>query len=148
MRLAAKRVVKHFETKFNLFGPDRIGKDITLEDLDEHDMESLTSGGVQPLPGKDRGGRAIFFSRHEAWKYKHPKNMVGRDRFILFYFFARISVFLKTETTPCVLTSLLFAIAFLQLRAQWYVTMSLLEDIETQQQGIVVLAYNPYLHSI
>jgi hypothetical protein len=73
---AARRIVRHLEIKLDLFGPDKLGKKITLEDLSEDDMESLLSGAAQFLPTKDRGGRLVFWSRMKNWKFKDPKNMV------------------------------------------------------------------------
>jgi hypothetical protein len=75
-KLAAKRIVGHFEQKLNLFGPDKIGREITIDDLDSDDMDALMAGGLQLLPMKDRGGRKIIFARSQNWKYKETKNMV------------------------------------------------------------------------
>ena len=35
---AAKRLARHFETKLDLFGRDKLVKDIEISDLDEYDM--------------------------------------------------------------------------------------------------------------
>jgi hypothetical protein len=74
-KLAARRLVRHLETKLDLFGADKLGKQIMLEDLSEDDMESLLSGASQFLP-KDRGGRLVFWNRMRNWKFKEPKNLV------------------------------------------------------------------------
>lgn len=75
-RLAAKRIVGHFQQKLDLFGPDKIGREITIDDFDSDDMDALMAGGLQLLPMKDRGGRKIMFLRSKNWKYKEMKNMV------------------------------------------------------------------------
>ncbi|KAL3943359.1 MAG: hypothetical protein SGBAC_002562 [Bacillariaceae sp.] len=73
---AAKRLVRHFKTKLELFGEDKLVKEITLDDLNEDDMESLRSGGFQVLPRPDRAGRSILFGRYTCFKYKEPANMI------------------------------------------------------------------------
>ena len=72
---AAKRITKHFSTKLELFGEDKLVKDIEISDLDEHDLEALESGGFQVLP-KDNAGRSILFGRYTSMRYKDIKNMV------------------------------------------------------------------------
>jgi hypothetical protein len=57
---AAARMVGFFQTKLELFGPEKLGREITLDDLDEDDQRVLESGYAQILPGRDRAGRAIF----------------------------------------------------------------------------------------
>jgi hypothetical protein len=57
---AAGRLVKFFEVKNDIFGKDKLTKDIKLEDLDEEDDRvALESGVIQILPLKDRSGRVI-----------------------------------------------------------------------------------------
>jgi len=73
---AAKRLVRHFKTKLALFGQDKLVQEITLEDLNADDMESLQSGGFQILPRTDRAGRAILFGRYTSFQYKEPINMI------------------------------------------------------------------------
>ena len=75
---AAKRLAKHFQTKLDLFGRERLVKDIEIIDLDDDDLEALYSGGYQILPQKDRAGRPILFGRYTAMRYKSVKNMVRR----------------------------------------------------------------------
>jgi hypothetical protein len=60
-RDAAMRLVRHFETKLDLFGKETLGKDLRLSDLNEQDMNALESGYVQWLPQRDRAGRAVLF---------------------------------------------------------------------------------------
>lgn len=58
--LAAKRIVQFFEAKQELFGTDKLVRDIRLDDLDRDDMAILQSGLGQILPLRDRAGRAII----------------------------------------------------------------------------------------
>jgi len=82
-RQAAKRYVKHFATKLDLFGRDLLCQDITLQDLSQHDMEALRSGGFQVLKDNDRAGRPILMGRYTAMKYRDPRNMVSRGWLVL-----------------------------------------------------------------
>jgi hypothetical protein len=56
---AAARIVRHFETKLELFGPEKIARDIIMDDLGEDGITSLVSGFTQNLPVRDSSGRAI-----------------------------------------------------------------------------------------
>jgi hypothetical protein len=60
VKLVAARIVAFFQAKLELFGPDKLGRDIRLSDLNEDDMRCLESGYAQVLPERDRAGRAIF----------------------------------------------------------------------------------------
>jgi hypothetical protein len=83
VKLAARRIARYLKKKLELFGPDKLGKKIMLKDLNEDDMEIMRSGGIQPLPRKDRGGRVVLFSRHKNWRYKHSHNLVRNLRTII-----------------------------------------------------------------
>ncbi len=74
---AAKRITRHFSTKLNLFGIEKLVKNIELSDLDEYDMEALQSGGFQVLPKRDLAGRNVLFGRYTAMRYREIKNMVS-----------------------------------------------------------------------
>jgi len=80
---AAKRITRHFSTKLNLFGVDKLVKDIELSDLDEYDMEALRSGGFQVLPKRDLAGRNVLFGRYTAMRYREIKNMVRLSHFYM-----------------------------------------------------------------
>jgi hypothetical protein len=60
IQAAAARVTAFFETKMELFGRDKLGRDILISDLDENDISCLESGYAQILNGRDRAGRAMF----------------------------------------------------------------------------------------
>lgn len=74
---AAKRLARHFQVKLDLFGAEKLVKDIELSDFDEYDMDALYSGGFQVLASKDRAGRPILFGRYTLMKYRDVKNMVS-----------------------------------------------------------------------
>ena len=46
---AAKQIISFYEMKLWLFGRDKLNKDITIDDLNEDDRESLQSGSMQVL---------------------------------------------------------------------------------------------------
>lgn len=56
---ASSKFLRFMEEKLNLFGADKLLKDITLDDMDEEDMEALNSGIIQRVPHKDRSGRDV-----------------------------------------------------------------------------------------
>jgi hypothetical protein len=74
---AAARLVKYFEGKLKLFGPDKLTKIITMEDLDEDDMVTLKSGYLQLLPERDRAGRAIMIVIMCLRQCRFVENMVS-----------------------------------------------------------------------
>ena len=57
---AAKKFAQFFERKLELFGKDKLTKDITLNDLDHADIECLESGFCTILPLQDGAGRPII----------------------------------------------------------------------------------------
>lgn len=59
-RAAATKIVKHFELKFELFGKEKVARDISQDDLDKKDLDCLTCGYQQVLPVRDRAGRGVF----------------------------------------------------------------------------------------
>jgi hypothetical protein len=59
-RLAAGRMVRFFDEKKKLFGPDKLTRDIKLCDLDKDDRKFLERGVNQILPQRDRAGRRIM----------------------------------------------------------------------------------------
>jgi len=60
-KLAAQRLVRHFEVKQGLFGEgDVLARDVRLSDMSEKDMLALEAGFIQVLPSRDAGGRSIF----------------------------------------------------------------------------------------
>jgi hypothetical protein len=75
---AARRFVKHWQTKLELFGSDKaFSGSINQSDLTEADLESLASGGFQILSEKDRGGRTVFWSRRQFYRFQAGENLVS-----------------------------------------------------------------------
>lgn len=61
-KLAAQRMVYHFEKKKELFGSGEIlGRDVRLSDLCDEAMLALSSGFTQILPKRDAAGRFILY---------------------------------------------------------------------------------------
>ena len=58
---AAIRLVKHFEAKLELFGEDKLGRNIRISDLSSDEIKVLETGYTQLLMQRDRAGRAIIF---------------------------------------------------------------------------------------
>ncbi|CAJ1965027.1 unnamed protein product [Cylindrotheca closterium] len=58
---AALRIIRHFQTKLDLFGEDKLAMDITQDDLDMDDMDAVYSGAGRFLNAYDSGGRIINF---------------------------------------------------------------------------------------
>ena len=79
-KAAARRVLSHFQKKLELFGSERLLRDILLSDLEEDDMESLISGAVQFLGVKDRAGRLVMVRQYSSMKYRNKLNMVSPNR--------------------------------------------------------------------
>ena len=57
--LAANRLVNFFEYKLWLFGPEKLGSDISMEDLGPEALACLESGMNTLLPLRDRAGRGV-----------------------------------------------------------------------------------------
>lgn len=58
-KAAADHLLRFFESKHELFGPEKLTKDITLFDFDKDDIACLKTGCIQ-LGGRDRSGRQVF----------------------------------------------------------------------------------------
>ena len=56
---AAACMVSFFEAKLDLFGPNRLTREILLDDLDEEDMDLMKRGGFQILPESDQSNRVV-----------------------------------------------------------------------------------------
>lgn len=59
-KAAAIRMTSFFEEKLKLFGKEKLGRHIRVDDLDENDICVLESGYAQILNARDRAGRAVF----------------------------------------------------------------------------------------
>jgi hypothetical protein len=59
---AAVRMIKFFEWKLDLFGENKLVREIVLSDFEPHELEAIKSGYIQLLPQRDRAGRSILFT--------------------------------------------------------------------------------------
>ena len=75
---AAERMIRFFDLKKNLFGSEKLVKNITMEDLDEDDMETLRSGYMQIPPPCDVAGRKIVVGMIKLRKMKTEVNAVSK----------------------------------------------------------------------
>ena len=57
VEVAAKRFIAYFEHKLELFGPDKLTREMRLADLGEDGLANLKTGFLQPLPTRDSSGR-------------------------------------------------------------------------------------------
>ena len=64
---AAKRMVKYWDRKVQLFGSDRAFRALSMLDFDKEDTVALEKGGLQILPTRDEAGRAIGFLDRRHW---------------------------------------------------------------------------------
>ena len=79
--LAARRIVRYWEEKLNLFGDEHAFGPVTLDSLQESDFRVIRGGGVSLVPSKDEGGRAlIHFDRCLTFV-----RLNGRDAVVSFY---------------------------------------------------------------
>jgi hypothetical protein len=76
---AASRMVRFFEEKYKLFGAGKLTTDITLDDMDPEDINTIESGELQVLPSKDCAGRKVlcFFGKLKA--IRTTQNFVSDD---------------------------------------------------------------------
>ena len=77
IKATVKRILLHFEVKEQIFGPDLLGRDVTIDDMTEDDINALKSGGFYfGLGPCDHAKRQVFFWRYASLKYKKTENMV------------------------------------------------------------------------
>ncbi|KAL3930107.1 MAG: hypothetical protein SGBAC_011908 [Bacillariaceae sp.] len=81
-KASASQMIRYFEAKEQLFGKEKLTKDITLDDFDDDDIEALKKGGMQ-LAGRDRSNRRIFFQVPGLRAYKTLTNEL-RSRYYIF----------------------------------------------------------------
>ena len=80
-REAAERMIRFLDLKKELFGTQKLVKEITLDDFDEDDMETLRSGYMQVPPYKDMAGRTILVGMLKLRKMKLLPMMLKTRRF-------------------------------------------------------------------
>lgn len=80
---AAERMIRFFDLKKSLFGTEKLVKDITMDDFDEDDMETLRSGYMQLPSYCDMAGRTLVVG---MLKLRKMKTEVNASR-VAFYIF-------------------------------------------------------------
>jgi hypothetical protein len=76
---AASCMVRFFHEKCDLFGADKLTKDITLDDMDQDDITTIENGFFQVLPEKDCAGRKVFCVFPKLKKIRTIRNAVSED---------------------------------------------------------------------
>mmetsp|Transcript_22443 Transcript_22443/g.29494 ORF Transcript_22443/g.29494 Transcript_22443/m.29494 type:complete len:366 (+) Transcript_22443:11-1108(+) len=85
---AAKRMVRYWERKVDLFGTESAFKpSVSIMSLKEKDYAAVAKGGLGVLPLVDAGGRGMFYSRLSEWE----PNMDTMHR--LFWYTAHVILF-------------------------------------------------------
>jgi len=84
-KAAAARFVSFFQIKMELFGRDKLGRDIRVDDLNEDDIASLESGYAQVLDARDRADRAIFMLMPMLRKFKPIENKLRAIYMVLMF---------------------------------------------------------------
>jgi hypothetical protein len=74
---AAGTMLQFFEKKLELFGPSKLCKDITLDDLSSADIECMENGHLQFLPARDRAGRCVLVVALPFLTYREHENHVS-----------------------------------------------------------------------
>jgi hypothetical protein len=76
---ACERIIQFFEYKKELFGAEKLVKDITLDDLSDDDLGPLEGGYIQVAPGEDMNRRPIliFCEKVKQQQNKQPENSVS-----------------------------------------------------------------------
>lgn len=82
-KAATDRLFKFLDTKRDLFGPAKLVKKITLQDLDQDDIEYLKTGACQILPHEDSAGRKICLIISSLRNFKTFESEL-RARFYLY----------------------------------------------------------------
>ena len=126
---AANRMVRFFEQKMQIFGNTLLAKDITLADLDPTDLGVLRNGHLELLSERDRSGRQIFChirSREPSLNLRNSVRSFHDESLLCF--------------TSCSYSDMLARVP--QLRALYYMLMSVAEDEDAQKKGLVGVVYN------
>ena len=121
-RAAAVRILRFFNTKLELFGEDRLVKNITQTDLPPNAIKCLYSGYVQVLPFRDRSGRALILGNNSLV----PDNLPIDDRLrCLWYITMAAAQDLETNKNGVVVISYMLGANGRQLdrKSAWKISM-------------------------
>ena len=124
---AAKKMIGFFKIKMDLFGVDKLTKDITLDDLDESTLSCLESGVCTVLPLKDRAGRVVF-----CWTVKLSGTSSIESRVSRLYC-GEIVLCLNTQNPQADNNPIVFS----QFRVLFYTCMTFLGDDGAAKRGVV-----------
>jgi len=80
---AAQRMIRHYKYKLDIFGIDKLVKDITFDDLGEEDQEAVMTGFYQKLAIPDQSGRTVLMTFPHLLRFKSVKNQVSQRCFLL-----------------------------------------------------------------
>jgi hypothetical protein len=72
-------MARFFDEKCELFGAEKLTKDIKLADLDPDDIMTIESGFLQVLPEKDCAGRKVLCTFPKLKGVRKAQNMVSND---------------------------------------------------------------------
>ena len=78
-------MARHFQAKLDLFGADKLARNITQADLGDDDLECLYAGYEQFLSARDRAGRIIWI------QVAHPNHSKQSER-------SKVTCSVKRET--------------------------------------------------
>ncbi|KAL3930108.1 MAG: hypothetical protein SGBAC_011909 [Bacillariaceae sp.] len=81
-KATADQMIRFFEIKLQIFGKDRLVKDITLNDLDKDDLACLKTGSIQ-LAGKDQSNREIILTFPGLRAHKTIQNQMRANYYIM-----------------------------------------------------------------
>lgn len=84
-RKAAKRLLRYLREKLELFGRDKLTRDIFLDDLGAGGKKYLECNGLQVLPKRDNAGRKIVFVPWIADQVESDEEILSARR-AFFYF--------------------------------------------------------------
>jgi hypothetical protein len=132
-KAAAERFARHFKMKLELFGEDKLTKDIIQDDLDEETMEYLYSGRYQNLPLRDKSGRhvSLFITKLNSYSAAKDISLVRCCfwRILLLNLLMPHYLYL---CRPCL---------FHQMRRIFYSAMVNVDSLETQRKGMVLVLW-------
>ena len=84
-KAAAQRFDRHFKMKLQLFGEEKLTKDIVQDDLDEDTMEYLYSGRFQNLPLRDKSGRHVSLYMLKMTHFQPNSDMAVVSTFVMLH---------------------------------------------------------------
>mmetsp|Transcript_43675 Transcript_43675/g.105348 ORF Transcript_43675/g.105348 Transcript_43675/m.105348 type:complete len:590 (+) Transcript_43675:107-1876(+) len=81
-KAAAVQIIRFYATKQDLFGTDKLVRDITLQDMDQDDMEALMCGSIQMSSCLDRSGRVVLLAIPGLRSFKSIKNELRYEYYV------------------------------------------------------------------